>query len=76
MVSSRKTCTNLVINKKNGLMIYLDNSATTFPKPDSMYEFMSRFYKEHGVNPGRAGFDAAIETEEVVQKTLPLHALT
>jgi selenocysteine lyase/cysteine desulfurase len=43
-------------------MIYLDNSATTFPKPDCMYEFMSGFYKKHGVNPGRTGFDAAILT--------------
>jgi cysteine desulfurase family protein len=50
-------------------MIYLDNSATTFPKPDSVYEFMSGFYKKHGVNPGRSGFDAAIQTEEIVQKT-------
>jgi cysteine desulfurase family protein len=53
-------------------MIYLDNSATTFPKPDSMYEFMSGFYKKHGVNPGRTGFDAAILTEEIVQKTRKL----
>jgi cysteine desulfurase family protein len=50
-------------------LIYLDNSATTFPKPDVVYTFMCNFYREHGVNPGRSGFDAAIETEEVVQET-------
>ncbi|MDR1182774.1 MAG: aminotransferase class V-fold PLP-dependent enzyme [Bacteroidales bacterium] len=50
-------------------MIYLDNSATTFPKPDIMYDFMSDFYRKHGVNPGRSGFDAAIETEEIVFNT-------
>jgi cysteine desulfurase/selenocysteine lyase len=50
-------------------MIYLDNSATTFPKPDVVYDFMCDFYRKHGVNPGRSGFDAAIETEEVVQET-------
>lgn len=50
-------------------MIYLDNSATTFPKPDVVYDFMCSFYREHGVNPGRSGFDAAIETEEVVLGT-------
>ncbi|MCX6277482.1 MAG: aminotransferase class V-fold PLP-dependent enzyme [Bacteroidetes bacterium] len=50
-------------------MIYLDNSATTFPKPDVVYDFMCNFYREHGVNPGRSGFDAAIETEEVVHST-------
>ncbi len=50
-------------------LIYLDNSATTFPKPDVVYDFMIDFYRKHGVNPGRSGFDAAIETEEVVHDT-------
>lgn len=50
-------------------MIYLDNSATTFPKPDSVYDFMINFYRKHGVNPGRSGFDAAVETEEIVFNT-------
>jgi len=50
-------------------LIYLDNSATSFPKPDVVYDFMHSFYKKHGVNPGRSGFDAALETEEVVANT-------
>ncbi|NLJ08641.1 MAG: aminotransferase class V-fold PLP-dependent enzyme [Sphingobacteriales bacterium] len=50
-------------------LIYLDNSATTFPKPDVVYDFMVSFYRKHGVNPGRSGFDAALETEEVVFNT-------
>ena len=50
-------------------MIYLDNSATSFPKPQSVYEFMNSFYCSHGVSPGRSGFDAAIETEEMVYNT-------
>jgi cysteine desulfurase/selenocysteine lyase len=49
--------------------IYLDNSATTFPKPDVVYDFMYHFYRDHGVSPGRSGFDAAIATEEVVHET-------
>ena len=53
-------------------MIYLDNSATTFPKPDIVYDFMSSFYRKHGVNPGRSGFDAAIQTEEVIFNTRKL----
>lgn len=52
----------------NGL-IYLDNSATSFPKPEAVYDFMNTFYRKHGVNPGRSGFDAAIETEEIVNNT-------
>jgi len=47
-------------------LIYLDNSATSFPKPEEVYRFMDSFYRKHGVNPGRSGFDAALETEEVV----------
>ncbi|MCK9304847.1 MAG: aminotransferase class V-fold PLP-dependent enzyme [Bacteroidales bacterium] len=50
-------------------LIYLDNSATSFPKPDSVYEFMNTFYRSKGVSPGRSGFDAALETEEVVNDT-------
>jgi cysteine desulfurase family protein len=47
-------------------LIYLDNAATTFPKPPEVYDFMFEFFRTHGVNPGRSGYDATIETEEVV----------
>lgn len=50
-------------------LIYLDNSATTFPKPEEVYKFMDSFYRNHGVSPGRSGFDAAIETEGMVNET-------
>jgi cysteine desulfurase family protein len=50
-------------------MIYLDNSATSFPKPEMVYMFMDSFYRKNGVNPGRSGFDAAIHTEETVFST-------
>jgi cysteine desulfurase / selenocysteine lyase len=53
-------------------LIYLDNSATSFPKPDIVYKFMDNFYREHGVNPGRSGFDAALEAEEIVMNTRKL----
>ncbi len=53
-------------------MIYLDNSATTYPKPEEVYRYMDSFYRKNGVNPGRSGFDAAIETEEIVQGTRKL----
>lgn len=50
-------------------LIYLDNAATTFPKPDVVHNFMFDFYKTHGVNPGRSGYDLSIETEEIVTAT-------
>jgi len=33
---------------------------------------MDGFYREHGVNPGRSGFDAALEAEEIVMNTRKL----
>jgi cysteine desulfurase family protein len=53
-------------------MIYLDNSATTFPKPEIVYHYMESFYRKYGVNPGRSGFDAAIHTEEIIHGTRKL----
>ncbi|MDD3130919.1 MAG: aminotransferase class V-fold PLP-dependent enzyme [Bacteroidales bacterium] len=53
-------------------LIYLDNSATSFPKPEAVYQFMDQFYRRHGVSPGRSGFDAAIETEEIVHNARTL----
>lgn len=53
-------------------IIYLDNSATTYPKPESVYKKMDSFYREHGVSPGRSGFDAALKAEEMVMDTRKL----
>jgi cysteine desulfurase/selenocysteine lyase len=50
-------------------LIYLDNSATSFPKPAEVYDFMNDFYRKNGVNPGRSGYDKTLETEELVYAT-------
>jgi cysteine desulfurase family protein len=34
-------------------MPYFDNAATTFPKPEAVYAFTDKFYREFGVNVGR-----------------------
>ena len=41
-------------------IIYLDNAATSFPKPQEVYDFMMDFYQKHGVNPGRSGYDLIV----------------
>jgi len=46
--------------------VYLDNAATTFPKPAEVIEYMGDFYRTRGVNPGRTGFDLALEAEETL----------
>jgi cysteine desulfurase family protein len=53
-------------------LIYLDNSATSFPKPQEVYDFMKDFYQTHGVSPGRSGFDKALEAENIVHSTRKL----
>jgi len=53
---------------------YLDNAATAFPKPEEVYRYMDSFYRKNGINPGRSGYDAAIETEEFIFETRKLLA--
>ena len=36
-------------------MIYLDNAATTWPKPPQVYEAVNRAMRVYGANPGRSG---------------------
>jgi cysteine desulfurase family protein len=50
-------------------LIYLDNAATTYPKPNRVYDFMYEFYRKHGVNPGRSGYDMCMATEEIIHAT-------
>jgi len=49
-------------------LVYLDNAATTFPKPETVHEAMHRFYRTAGVNPGRSGCDLALEAEERIRQ--------
>ncbi len=48
-------------------LIYLDSAATSWPKPDSVYKYMIDFYRDCGVNPGRSGFDKAIEAGNIIE---------
>lgn len=50
-------------------LIYLDNGATSFPKPDEVYKFMDHFYRNFGVNPGRSGYDLCMESGELIENT-------
>ncbi len=50
-------------------MIYLDNGATSFPKPNEVYEFMDHYYRNKGVSPGRSGYDLCLESGQVVENT-------
>ena len=49
--------------------IYLDNAATSFPKPPQVKEAMVHYLEAVGANPGRAGHQLAIEASRIVQNT-------
>lgn len=50
-------------------MIYLDNAATTFPKPEIVYKTMDSFYRTLGANPGRSGHKRAVAAEKEIEDT-------
>lgn len=45
-------------------MIYLDNAATTYPKPESVYEAANRCARFYGGNPGRSSHRLAYEASQ------------
>lgn len=47
-------------------MIYLDNAATSFPKPEPVYQAMDRFARTQLANPGRAGHKMALASERTL----------
>jgi cysteine desulfurase family protein len=53
------------VNKE---IIYLDNAATTFPKPISILNEMIETYIRMGVSPGRGSYDLSVEAEEFVNR--------
>lgn len=50
-------------------MIYLDNAATTFPKPESVYEGMDKANRKYAVNAGRGSYKAAQKAAKVIDDT-------
>lgn len=53
-------------------MHYFDNAATTFPKPEAVYEIMDTFYRTYGVNVGRGMFREASIANNLVSETRKL----
>ena len=47
-------------------MIYLDNAATSFPKPECVYAAMDRFARHSLANPGRSGHKMALASEHAL----------
>ena len=49
-------------------MIYFDNAATTFPKPESVYEAMDYVNREIAVNAGRGSYKVAREANKIIDE--------
>lgn len=47
-------------------MIYLDNAATTFPKPEAVAESVFNFMRRKAANPGRSGHKLSMAAAEEV----------
>jgi cysteine desulfurase / selenocysteine lyase len=55
-------------------MIYLDNAATSFPKPEPVLRGMDEFVRTAAANPGRSGHRRAVEAEAMINETRRLLA--
>ncbi len=47
-------------------VVYLDNAATSWPKPPQVVDAMRRFLTEVGANPGRSGHRQSVEAARTV----------
>ncbi|HZJ57695.1 MAG TPA: aminotransferase class V-fold PLP-dependent enzyme [Clostridia bacterium] len=50
-------------------MIYMDNAATTWPKPDVVYNAVMKTMKYYGANPGRSSHNMAVEAANILLYT-------
>jgi cysteine desulfurase family protein len=50
-------------------MVYLDNAATTFPKPEEVYQKMDWANRNMAVNAGRGSYHLAREASKIIDET-------
>ena len=53
-------------------MVYLDNAATTFPKPGVVYDAMNKMNREGAVNAGRGAYKLAQDANRLIEETKEL----
>lgn len=56
----------IIIDKK---IYYFDNSATSFPKPESVYKSIEEAARFYGANPGRGGHRMAVDASKAIYET-------
>ena len=50
-------------------MAYFDNAATTFPKPQCVYDFMDSFYRNNGGSAGRGSHALSLNAGKLISDT-------
>ncbi len=50
-------------------MIYLDNAASTWPKPEGVADAVKQAIEEYGANPGRGSHRLAVKAEQAIADT-------
>jgi len=48
------------------MAIYLDNAATTFPKPEAVYATIDRTLREIGASPNRGGYRQSLDASRIL----------
>ncbi|GAA0726587.1 aminotransferase class V-fold PLP-dependent enzyme [Clostridium malenominatum] len=48
------------------IKVYLDNAATSYPKPDSVYDGITNYMKNIGVNSGRGVYSNSLKANELL----------
>ncbi|PLY04450.1 MAG: cysteine desulfurase [Desulfuromonas sp.] len=48
------------------MSIYLDNAATSYPRPETVYQAVDRTLREFGASPGRGGYRMALESSRLI----------
>jgi cysteine desulfurase family protein len=56
----------IILRKGSSLSIYLDNSATSYPKPEAVYTVMDSVARNCGANPGRGSYRSAREAAHIM----------
>jgi cysteine desulfurase/selenocysteine lyase len=51
------------------MTLYLDNAASSHPKPETVYQTINEVLKNSGANPGRAGHRLAMKAGQWISKT-------
>ncbi len=49
--------------------VYLDNAATSWPKPETVYQAVDHFMRDVGATPGRGGYQQEEDAQQIADET-------